>query len=87
MLTGKYDADGKLIEGTEGTGVVDSYFGKAQDMFNLGLGAFQQAIGTPMFDAEGQPAYQKMQKVMLFMMQMVILPNKCLVVLVDQKRI
>ena len=28
-------------------------------MFNLGLGAFQQAIGTPMFDAEGQPVYQK----------------------------
>ena len=59
MLTGKYDADGKLIEGTEGTGVADPYFGKAQDMFNLGLGAFQQAIGTPMFDAEGQPVYQK----------------------------
>jgi len=59
MLAGKYDAEGNYIEGTGGLGAYKKSFDKAQDLMDLGLGAFQKAVGTPQFDAEGKPIYQK----------------------------
>ena len=59
MLTGKYDDEGNYIEGTGGLGAYKASFDKAQNLMDLGLGAFQKAVGTPQFDAEGNPIYQK----------------------------
>ena len=58
MMAGKYDEDGNFIKGSDGTGIADPYFDKAQGLMNLGRSFFEKAGGSAVFDAEGNPVYQ-----------------------------
>ena len=58
MMAGKYDEDGNYIKGSDGTGIADPYFGKAQGLMDLGRSFFEKAGGSAVFDAEGNPVYQ-----------------------------
>ena len=59
MFGGTYDDQGNLVEGTGGIGAYKPFLDQAEQTQKQGLAAFQQAIGTPLFDSEGQPIYQK----------------------------
>tara|TARA_R100000700_G_scaffold38700_1_gene50352 strand:- start:1709 stop:2908 length:1200 start_codon:yes stop_codon:yes gene_type:complete len=59
MFGGQYDDQGNLIAGTGGIGSYKPFLDQAKQTQAQGLAAFQQAVGTPLFDSEGQPIYQK----------------------------
>ena len=57
MITGKFDEEGNIIEGTGGIGAYKDYYDKASKFLDQASLALDPTATTPMFDAQGNPGY------------------------------